>query len=245
MPRIACFHGAGSNATIFEIQCSFLSSLLSPTYTLEFFNGPFDRPAGPGVLPAFDECGPYKSWFDPSSGAERNRTEGDGSGFDSVGRDGISRVLGLMEARSREKVFDQSEWVGVIGFSQGTRVVGGLLLDQQRYEDTQKGGIKARTVGKGIKLRFGVCCNGGGAPMESEIAFRLDNPSKVVQIPTLHVHGLKDEFLTNGREQLAKYYDASTAKLYEINYHHAMPWVKAESAELARLIKELDSRTRG
>ncbi|KAL4791332.1 serine hydrolase FSH [Aspergillus venezuelensis] len=239
--RIACFHGAGSNAQIFEIQCSFLSSLLSPQYTLEFFNGPFTRSAGPGVLPAFDECGPYKSWFDPS--AEINFTSGDGSGFDGVGRDGICRVLGLMEDRARERGFDVSEWVGVLGFSQGTRVAGGVLLDQQNWE-AQGEGLTGRTVGKGIRLSFGVCCNGGGAPMESEVFYKLDNPEKVVRIPTLHVHGLKDEFLTNGREQLARYYDASTTSLYEINYHHAMPWVKTESEELARRIKELDAKTK-
>ncbi|KAL4943451.1 hypothetical protein BDV06DRAFT_234676 [Aspergillus oleicola] len=243
MPRnhIACFHGAGSNATIYEIQCSFLSSLLSPSYVLEFFNGPFERPAGPGVLPAFDECGPYKSWFDPSS--EINFNSGDGSGFDGVGRDGVNRVLGLMEKRGREKGFSDQDWVGVLGFSQGTRVAGGLLLDQQNWEASGEG-LGGRTVGRNIKLSWGVCCNGGGAPMESEVSYKLDNPEKVVRIPTLHVHGLKDEFLTNGREQLSKYYASNTASLYEINYHHAMPWVKAESEELARRIKELDSKTK-
>jgi pimeloyl-ACP methyl ester carboxylesterase len=75
-------------------------------------------------------------------------------------------------------------------------------------------------------------------------AAEMENPDTVIRIPTLHLHGLKDEFLPLGREQLANYYDTETASLYEINYHHAMPWVKAESEELAKRIKELYDKTK-
>lgn len=56
------------------------------------------------------------------------------------------------------------EWVGAMGFSQGSRVAGGLLLDQQRRDAL---GIPKKTP---IKLLFGVLCNGAGAPMESDVA---------------------------------------------------------------------------
>ncbi|KAL4801996.1 serine hydrolase FSH [Aspergillus unguis] len=235
LPRIACFHGSGSNSSIFEIQCTFLMTLISQKFTLEFFNAPFERPAGPGVLPAFEECGPYFSWF------EQDTDKTDGSGYDATGKDGIDRVLGLMEQRGREKGFGSEQWVGVMGFSQGTRVAAGVLLDQQRREKLD-GDMAQRDVGKGIKLRFGVMCNGAGRPMESKSGYS-DESDAIVRIPTLHVHGLKDEFLHYGREQYEKYFDKETAKLYEINYHHAMPWVKAESEGLAKQITELDDRT--
>lgn len=70
----------------------------------------------------------------------------------------------------------------------------------------------------------------------------LDEPDAVVRIPTLHVHGLKDEFLGYGRDQLEKFFDKDSATLYEVNYHHAMPWIKAESEGLARRITELYAR---
>ncbi|KAL2865326.1 uncharacterized protein BJX67DRAFT_383068, partial [Aspergillus lucknowensis] len=97
LPRIACFHGGGSNASIYEIQCSSLARLLSDTFQFEFFEGPFTRSAGPGIIPAFADYGPFKSWFDPNAepGGE------DGSGYDDAGRDGIERVLRLMEERGR------------------------------------------------------------------------------------------------------------------------------------------------
>lgn len=182
LPRIACFHGGGSNSTIFEIQCSFLSNLLSQSFTLEFFDGPFLRSAGPGVLPAFEDCAPFKSWFEPLSvpGAPNatNPDRNDGSGYDSTGRDGIERVLGLMEERGREKGFGDECWVGVMGFSQGTRVAGGILLDQQRRERLkgENGALARRAVGEGIRVNFGVLCNGGGVPMDSEVGFSMFFP---------------------------------------------------------------------
>ncbi|KAL4753463.1 hypothetical protein BDW72DRAFT_169118 [Aspergillus terricola var. indicus] len=241
LPRIACFHGSGSSAAVFEIQCSFLATLLAKQFTLEYFEGPFPRSAGPGVLPAFADYGPFKSWFEPES----DNSKADGGGYDASGRDGIERVLRLMEERAREKQFGNEQWVGVLGFSQGTRIASGLLLNQQRWERAEKEGKGKRTVGDGIKLKFGVMCNGGGRPMESDVGYKLDEPDMVVRIPTLHVHGLKDEFLAYGREQLVKYFDQETATLYEINYHHAMPWVKAQSEELARRVTELYNKTRG
>lgn len=62
---------------------------------------------------------------------------------------------------------------------------------------------------------------------------------ELISIPTLHLHGLKDENLSNGRQQMASYYDPKTTTLYEIDYHHAMPWVTLEILQLAALIKRI------
>lgn len=67
-----------------------------------------------------------------------------------------------------------------------------------------------------------------------------EDPSKErIRIPTLHVHGLRDQYLLYGREQYATYFDSSTAKLHEIDYHHAMPWKPAEVQQLAEQIRNL------
>lgn len=147
-PRIACFHGGGSNSTIFSIQSAQLSELLCE-FEFVFFDGPFERGPGPGVLPAFRNDGPFRSWFttDPSGLEVSN-----GSGFDGD-EDGIERIYRLMDAKG-----PGGEWVGVMGFSQGTRPAGGVLLDVQRGE---------RKSVPGRNIRFGVLCMGGGMPMES------------------------------------------------------------------------------
>ena len=50
--------------------------------------------------------------------------------------------------------------MGALGFSQGTRVVGGLLADQEARERLGRA--------KRMNLKFGVLCNGSRRPMGSE-----------------------------------------------------------------------------
>lgn len=149
LPRIACFHGGGSNKDIFEIQCTQLEILLKSDFEFVFFNGPFLRDAGPGILPAFDDYAPFYNWF--KVGDDGSYTLLDGSGYDESGRDGIMRVKALMKEKG-------GEWVGLIGFSQGSRVVAGLLLDQQRCAEQGR-------AHESFNLKFGLLCNGGKAPM--------------------------------------------------------------------------------
>jgi hypothetical protein len=155
LPRIACFHGGGSTAAIYKVQCEQLAHLLQNDFQLVFFEGPFERSAGPGVLPVFADYAPFKSWFTQDERGER----ADGSGYDASGNDGVERVWRLMEDEG-----PGGEWVGAMGFSQGSRVAGGLLLDQQRRAAL---GLPKKTH---IQLRFGVLCMGGGPPMESDAA---------------------------------------------------------------------------
>ncbi|KAL4892816.1 serine hydrolase FSH [Aspergillus ambiguus] len=233
LPRIACFHGGGSTASIYEFQCSSLAQRLQSQFELVFFEGPFTRSAGPGVLPFFADQGPYKSWF--THDEYGNELE-DGSGYGAPSQDGVERAWKMMKAAG-----PGGEWVGAIGFSQGSRVVGGLLLDQQRRERMGRLGTTD------MKLRFGVCCMGAGAPMQSGIAQELEPNTKSldrVSIPTLHVHGLKDMYLPLGRHQYENYYDRARTTLYEVNYHHAMPWYKHEVDKLADLIQKIDMETR-
>lgn len=79
----------------------------------------------------------------------------DGSGYSPYVADGIDRIHEWMD-----EVGDGKEWVGALGFSQGTRVVGGLLADQQARKWL---GWAERT-----NLRFGVLCMGSRSPMSSE-----------------------------------------------------------------------------
>jgi hypothetical protein len=155
-PRlIACFHGGGSNGQIMHVQCARLQRALQQLGNFEFvyFDAPFECNAGPGVLPFFKDCTPFRTWF-KTDGTEAQKING--SGYDNTGTDGLDRVWSLLRSR---KDTSPSDWAGVLGFSQGTRIVGGLLLDQQ-YRTTA-------SIPNDFKLKFGVLCMGGGAPMES------------------------------------------------------------------------------
>ncbi|OJJ34554.1 hypothetical protein ASPWEDRAFT_112677 [Aspergillus wentii DTO 134E9] len=226
LPRIACFHGGGSTAPIFKLQCTQLERAVEDAFKLVYFDGPFTAPAGAGILPAFRDFAPFKSWFTKDAhGADYP----DGSGYDSIGRDGVERVWKMME----EDDSSSGSWVGVLGFSQGTRIASGLLLDQQRRKRM------GELAEGGIELLFGVIYMGAYGPMESEIAHRACDDDERISIPTIHVHGLKDAVLPLCRENLAAYFDSSAATLFEINYHHAMPWAKGDAVGLANRMREM------
>ncbi|KAK7709603.1 hypothetical protein SLS57_008658 [Botryosphaeria dothidea] len=231
------------------MECKRLAQVLAGTYELVFFDAPFERGAGPGVLPHFADCAPFRTWMRP--------------GID--GRDeeeqGLVRVLKLMHAdtlrrgraaRARgDAAAEPGRWVAAMGFSQGTRVVGGLLRRQQARQ-------RLRQLDPfGIELEFGILCMGSSSPMgyeaESTSALDASEAAPVVQMgqlveedviatPTLHLHGLRDPILPKSRDQLAAYFELDTAHLLEINYHHAMPWYTHDLMDLVLMIKSTQKR---
>ena len=71
-----------------------------------------------------------------------------------------------------------------------------------------------------------------------QVAFSDSKPA-LITTPTLHLHGLKDHVFESSKRQLAEHYDQERAIVWEIDYHHAMPWYKADVLKLAGLIREL------
>lgn len=164
LPRIACFHGGGSNSLVFASQCKRLQHLLAHEYEFVFFDAPFEREAGPGVLPYFKELAPFRTWMKPEF-------------LDDDESEVLERVMRLMtddtSRRQRMKGTDMREgegdgegerrvgkWIGAMGFSQGTRVVGGLLrwMESVQHRD-------ARSSHPDIDIQFGVLCMGSAKPM--------------------------------------------------------------------------------
>ncbi|PBP27624.1 citrinin biosynthesis oxydoreductase CtnB [Diplocarpon rosae] len=228
LPRIACFHGGGSTASIFKVQCEQLQKLLSGSYELVFFDAPYERDAGPGVLPAFsyEQYGPYRTWFTRS---QDDKERGDGRNAEGRGEGGVERVLRLISETGGE-----GEWIGVMGFSQGTRVAGGVLLDQQRRRE-----MGLPEADGELNFRFGIMCMGGAAPMVSDIVHASYSDS-LINIPTLHLHGTKDINYQNGKKMWKTHYEANSTTVWDIDYHHAMPWYRADVIKFVDLIRKLD-----
>ncbi|KAK2059494.1 oxidoreductase [Colletotrichum caudatum] len=116
-PKILCLHGGGASAMIFQIQLIRLSRVLEPQFEFVFLDGPIEGEPGPGVLPVFEGCGPYRRWVmdDPSLAAEEAQLQ----------KETAMELL---------KVYVQQTgpYVGLMGFSQGARAAASLLLEQQR-----------------------------------------------------------------------------------------------------------------
>lgn len=175
-PLIACFHGGGSNAVIFQIQCYRLAEKLMDNFEFVYFDAPFECAPGPGVLPAFKDKAPFRTWFTVDKDGNMLT---DGSGFDHSDCDGLDRVKTLMR-----DVAPLERWVAVLGFSQGTRVAAGLLLDSTRRTS------HLSSSGGELDIKFGILCMGSGDPMQrsSTLGICFDPCS-----PRLSVHVLTSD----------------------------------------------------
>jgi len=137
-------------------------------------------------------------------------------------------------------------WVAVLGFSQGAKIAASLLYDQQ---------VAGQTGG----YRFGILMAGRGplvalreealedAALMSPGAMslqRYDSPhasAHVLRLPTVHVHGLRDEGLAWHRKLAEQYCDPETIKVLEWDGSHRVP-VKADA--VGRIASEIYAMAR-
>lgn len=115
------------------------------------------------------------------------------------------------------------EWVGILGFSQGAKVAGSLLLREQRRGERSR-----------LRFRFAVLMAGRGPLVSLEPDGRVgpglgdaaqmmgvSSPWKgrrgeqVLRLPTIHVQGIRDPGLELHKELLEQYCEEGSAKLVE------------------------------
>lgn len=151
------------------------------------------------------------------------------------------------------------EWIGILGFSQGARMAFSTLLENQLRREERIMGSFA-----GVDWRFGVLIAGSGPPFclsersrgrEGFASFtKLVEKNEVVEkdveiggtyeekrlcIPTIHVHGLRDEGLTSYRELLERYTVRKYATLVEWDGDHRLPIQSRDVKRFTETINEL------
>jgi predicted esterase len=273
LPRILCLHGAGSSGAIFRIQIRKIHHALRNEFRFVFVQAPFKSLAGPGMYPVFEGAGPFYRWHcDSSASAAFDITDSEIANERRIVREYLEKVL---------SDDDGAPFVGIIAFSQGTRVTTGLLLDQQRK----------RRHNNLPPMRFVVLLNGtypvlpltdvsdtcadaslapiddrftpypeypessadsATAPPESSIYSVPASPQspksidwdetletesrRRLRIPSVHVHGLKDPWLSEGRALLADHYEAECATVLEFQAGHHIATAQKDVDEIVRAI---------
>ncbi|KAI0023258.1 serine hydrolase FSH [Xylariomycetidae sp. FL0641] len=245
LPRILCLHGGGSNARIFRAQCRVIAAQLKGHFRLCFPDGPLPSKPGPDVDSVYRGWGPFRAWTAPSwLGREDKVSDADKKACMQLIEDTLAKA---MEEDDNEGA--EGPWVGVLGFSQGAKVAGSILLRQQQQLD-------AKLVPR-FRFRFGVLMAGRGpllplntlelrdAPI---MALDYDNDtassdtdsvdsepdSSRLRARTLHVHGLKDPGLELHRRLLDDWCEEGTAALFEWNGAHRLP---IKSHDVAALVQ--------
>ena len=218
-PRILCLHGGGTSALIFTIQTRKVQWALNQHFEFVFIDAPFESGPGPGVLPVFEDAGPYYRW---ARWYEDERGE---------------RLRDLIKATLEER---GGPWIGVMGFSQGGRMAAGLLWEQEQN--------KLHELVPGVEFKFGIFVGSGypilhlahgpkGKFYEREHKNWDEKYAESIHIPSIHIHGLQDGVLPMAR-LLTKCFDSKTVRVFEYEIGHLMPPEKEQNDELAQAVLE-------
>ncbi|KAL8997781.1 MAG: hypothetical protein Q9169_003030 [Polycauliona sp. 2 TL-2023] len=218
LPCLLCLHGDGTSAHIFAIQIGRLQRALTNHFRFVFVDGPFECPPGPGVLPFFEDMGPYRRW---------------------INKDGCDedKVRPLLQERMAE---DGGNFVGVLGFSQGARLALGLLHEkqEQRVEAFNGFGFGVFICGTYPPLGLSSTLFPITPTAQFETQHWDQKHESILIIPTVHVMGSKDPFLHKSR-LLSQCSDPSSSTVLEFNMGHAFPVVPADTQRLANKVVAL------
>lgn len=223
---ILCLHSVGSSGSIFKAQLSQIELALQDEFEMLFLDAPFPSQAGPGILPIYQDMGPFFSWLDMS------------------GKATVESQLAAAEAAIRiaiEQYMDrqcmpQCEIVAVLGFSLGAMLAIHLLWQQQR-------GRLAWLP----KLRFAtLLCpyfpEHISRRMHEEARLLKNGRAVIDSVPSLHLFGARDIFLRHGRRLLSEHFEPGLTNVIEWKGGHECPRAGAVCRNIARQIVNL-SRT--
>ncbi|KAI0377178.1 serine hydrolase FSH [Hypomontagnella monticulosa] len=251
LPRILCLHGGGTNARIFKAQCRVISRTLEPHFRLVYAEAPFESNAGPDVLSVYAEHGPFKRWLRWLPDHPELEDE---AAIESID----ASLKEAMDEDDREGA--TGAWVAMLGFSQGAKLAASLLYRQQ---------IRAAKLGPeraGSDWKFAVLMAGRAPivnldpkvfqssllakPSEVGLSGRPDlmemmRGEHILNLPTIHVHGLSDPGLNLHRELLEEYCDPDSVRLVEWDGAHRVPLKGTDVQPVVNQILDLARETGG
>ncbi|PNY29980.1 Uncharacterized protein TCAP_00108 [Tolypocladium capitatum] len=241
-PRILCLHGGGASAQIFQAQMRYISKYLQHHFRFVFVDAPWISDKHPALKPAFPHMNPCYRW---ARWLEEQPPLEEASAANEV-------EVALMNAMADDE--GTGEWVGLLGFSQGAKMAFSILQESQlRARENRM--LKGYA---GVHWQFGIIMAGRGPPLclsslsrqrkgyssFTQLPYYRDESMRYslfgdrLQIPTLHVHGLRDEGLEAHRELLAYYTAPEYARLIEWDGGHRLPIKSEDVRRVAEAIKE-------
>ncbi|KAH7303087.1 serine hydrolase FSH [Stachybotrys elegans] len=116
LPRVLCFHGAGSSGAIYRVQGRSIFQQLKDQFTFVFLDAPFPSDPGPGIRPVFESSGPFYSWHIPD-------------------KDNTDHLLRQITDQVQDS--KGGPIVGIFAFSQGARMATGLLMYLQSNPEVE------------------------------------------------------------------------------------------------------------
>jgi predicted esterase len=225
LPVILCLHGGGSTSTVFKIQCRRLIWTLGSQFKFVFVNAPHEGDPGFGMLPVFESCAPFYRWvtrkWKLGEGPTEPTPEEEVRLIDAALDQAVDTEAGLRGWRNV---------VGVIGFSQGARLVGGLLLRQKLWEQEHPSDDSGKW-----HLKFGVVVGGPYPPIAMSEKVDQSQYELLKEVPTVHAWG-KEDHVRSGCEELREVCDSDVCFQMDFKGGHHMPLTDVEAKDLCDLI---------
>ncbi|KAK3295353.1 serine hydrolase FSH [Chaetomium fimeti] len=216
-PSILFLHGSGTNAEIFRLQTRKLAHLLQPHFTLLYPTAPLPSKPGPGVLPFFEECGPFATWMDDTSAATEDPYWGADHSDDSSG---VSALLASIERLVRDE--GAGPVVGVVGFSMGAQV--GMEV--------------SRRMGEAVRVVVSVCGTvpyRGGGDAAREEGFRRMVERGRVRAESVQIIGETDPWRGQS-EKLVGFFEEDGRRVIRFRGGHMMPADDAINKQVVKVM---------
>lgn len=256
LPAILCFHGHGTNSVIFRYQIRHITQALDKTFRFIFLDAPFEvQHAGPGAGPAFADARPFRRWQSDEAvaaafGVSKDQVDSE--------RQQVRELIHKALLQAKESNANGSESgpgaeaegvVGVIAFSQGSRIAAGMCLDPEL----------------GARLQFAVLICGlvPPAPLgasdattraSSADAFGLEEKKGVEkqgqaqvrsELVSIHIHGTQDPWRVQSEKLIDTYFNRERAQVFTFEGSHEVPGDVSVAADVTRGILQAWGGTRG
>lgn len=194
---------------------------LQGQFRFVFAQAPIEGTPGFGMLPVFASCAPFYRWVERRFKLGEAETEE--TPQDEVA--GLDRIL--------EKVMEENggvkSFVGLMGFSQGARLVPGLLLRHLVLQKTRLGGSP-------YNFKFGVMIGGPYPPICLHEEVKVEDYELLKAVPTVHAWG-RDDHVKSGCEELWKVCEGDVCFQMDFEGGHHMPLKDGEARDLCDLIR--------
>ncbi|RHZ55502.1 putative oxidoreductase [Aspergillus thermomutatus] len=216
-PAIIRLHGHGSSGEIFQTQAQRLTQVLSPHFRFLFLNSPITTPqAGVGVQPYYAHIKPYRRWHqDGNTIGLFDVTAEDVERERRVVRDSLKDVI----ERERRNNGPGAGVVGVMGFSQGTRVATAVCLDPE--------------LGRDIKFAILICGICPSLPLSAAETTQVSRPLDIVSV---HVQGSGDPWSAKGTRLSKQYFNQRLATVVRFKGGHEIPVKTGDVQSIAEVM---------
>lgn len=207
---------------------------------------PFASQPGPGVLPFFDGCGPFKRWVNFPIPPSETRA---GTSTNVL----PAEVEELVRSTVRRIHSTGGRVAGLIGFSQGTRIVSGLLKCAEIVKELKAKGESVDEL-DWCDWAFGIIICGSFPPplLAQSITSALKSSKlseaeqkkiveKKISIPTFHVIGNQDEYKWSADMLVDWCYEVGEGKstVRELDIGHHYPVEQQDTDEIAAWMKKM------